>query len=141
MPYEYLDHTSEIGLLATGPTVEDAFAEAARGLFGIQVDRSALTPEAEVEVRAEGHDLEECFVEYLNAFIARQDIDDLILLDVTPPRFVEAAEGFALTGRAQGVAREKASEHRETEVKAVTYQGLLVERIEDGWRARCVVDI
>jgi len=47
----------------------------------------------------------------------------------------------ALIGVARGVEREKAAEHVETEVKAVTYQGLLVEEAESGWRARFVVDI
>ena len=141
MPYEYLDHTSEIGVLATGPTREDAFAEAARGLFGIQVDRAALTPDAEVRVRAEGRDLEECLVDYLNGLIAAQDLEGLLLVDAAPPRIEEGGEGFVLSGTARGVSRAQAAEQCETEVKAVTYQGLIARHTEDGFETRFVVDI
>jgi SHS2 domain-containing protein len=141
MPYEYLDHTSEIGVLATGATAAEAFAEAARGLLGIQVDRAALEAVTEIRVTATGRDLEECLVEYLNALIAEQDLADLLLLDVTAPVISDGGDGVALIGVARGVGREAAAEHVETEVKAVTYQGLLVEEAESGWRARFVVDI
>ena len=139
--YELLDHTSEMGVRATASTVEEAFAETARGVLSIQVDRAAVLPDREIRVRAEGRDLEESLVEYLNALIARQDIEEVVLADVTAPRIEEGGEGFVVEGSAHGVAGEAAAEHRETEVKAVTYHGLRVEETEDGWRATVVVDV
>lgn len=139
--YELLDHTSEMGVRAAGDTVAEAFAEIARGVFSIQVDRAAVRPDRELSVRVEGRDLEECLVEYLNALITAQDIEEVVLSEVTEPRIVGGGEGFVVEGAAQGVGREAARGHCETEVKAVTYHGLEVEEIPAGWRATVVVDV
>jgi SHS2 domain-containing protein len=120
----YLDHASEVGVEATGPTPEEAVAEAARGLFGIQVDRTLLRPERYVEVDGTGRDLPACLVDLLNACLARQDL-----------------EGLLFTARAGGVPAERVAEHRLTEVKAVTYQGLLAGPMGEEFRIRFVADV
>ncbi len=141
MAVRYLDHASEVGVQATGPTMVEAVAEAARGLFGIQVDRARLRPERYVDVAGSGPDLPACLVDFLNACLARQDIEGLLFTDVRDVGLRPDGGGLALTARAGGVPAERAAEHRLTEVKAVTYQGLLAGPMGEEFRIRFVADV
>jgi len=56
MAYEILDHTADAGVRGIGKTVEEAFCEAARGMFSLMVDLERVEPKEamKVEVRWTG---------------------------------------------------------------------------------------
>jgi SHS2 domain-containing protein len=141
MTFRYLDHASEVGVLAEGATAEEALAEAARGLFGIQVDRPALRPERFVAVAGTGADLGACLVDFLNGLLAAQDLEGLVFVEVSDLTLSAAGEGFTIEARAGGVAPARAAPHRLTEVKAVTYQGLIAAPSPAGYTVRFVADV
>lgn len=141
MTFRYLEHGSEVGVLAEGATAEEALADAARGLLGIQVDGSALPAERFITVRGTGADPGACLVDLLNALIAAQDIEEIVLTGIARVGFTEAAEGFAMTATAGGVSPASAAPHRLTEVKAVTYQGLVFASARSGFTIRFVADV
>lgn len=141
MPYEYLEHLAEVGVRATGRTLPEALAAAAQGLAGIQVDREELAGGRTFFAAGEGNDREEAVVDWLNALLAAQDAEGLLLLDAAPPRVTEAPGRVRIAGTATGVPRSVAEGHGRTEVKAVTWQGLAVRVDPDEAEVRFVVDV
>ncbi len=140
MPFEYLDHTADIGIRGIGKTVEEAFVEAARAIFNLMVDLEEVIPEKEVHVTVEARQLDLLLVEWLSALLAKKDLEGLLLA-----RFhVELREmenGFSLQGVGWGEPFDLKRHQPKTEVKGVTYAGLRVQREDERWLAQCVVDI
>jgi len=58
MPFEYLDHTADIGIRGIGKTVEEAFCEAARAIFNLMVDLEEIVPEKAIHVTVEARQLD-----------------------------------------------------------------------------------
>ncbi len=140
MPFEYLDHTADIGVRGIGKTVEEAFCEAARAIFNLMVDLEEIVPEKAIHVTVEARQLDLLLVEWLSALLAKKDLEGLLLA-----RFhVELREmenGFSLQGVGWGEPFDLKRHQPKTEVKGVTYAGLRVQREDERWLAQCVVDI
>lgn len=131
----YFDHDADIGVVGRGPSLEQALEAAARATFALMVDPRRLHERDAIEVRFEEHDPELALVQWLNALLGESRARGLALR-----RFALAREGDAWHGLAWG-ERWHAGLERGTEVKGATLTGLSVRRGDDGWEARCVVDV
>jgi SHS2 domain-containing protein len=140
VPYEILDHVADAGVRGIGATLEEAFAEAARGMFALMADLAAVRPLGVVEIEAEADTLEGLLVTWLGELLAKRDV-----LAMMFSRFSVRIEGedgrWRLSGQAwgEGIAPER---HRlGVEVKAATYSGVRVEKRGAEHIAQCVVDL
>ena len=77
MPYEYIEHEADVGILAIGNSVEEAFCEGAKATFNVMVDLKGVEPKKEVKVRCKSDKLSTLFIEWLNELISLADMDDL----------------------------------------------------------------
>jgi len=139
-PFEYLDHPADAYLRGIGKTVEEAFVEAARGLFQLMVDLDRVSPTDRLEVSLREPTLELLLMAWLGRLLAETDLSGLVLA-----RFcVELAEedgGVRLSGQAWGEPLDPIRHGPRTEVKGVTFAGLAVEHEDGRWIAQCVVDV
>ncbi|MBC7099092.1 archease [Candidatus Bipolaricaulota bacterium] len=140
MPYEILDHTADAGVRGIGKTVEEAFCEAARGMFSLMVDLERLKPKEAVEVEVQADSLEGLLVAFLGELLARRDIDGLVFFRFEV-KIEREARGYRLFGKAWGEPLDPARHRAGVEVKAATYLGVRVERERDRWIAQCVLDL
>lgn len=131
----YFDHDADIGIIGRGPTIEEAFANAARAMFGISYQLDELPREHEVSLEFEEPDPEFALVEWLNSLLAASRIEGII-----PAEFAIRREGNRWVGRARG-ARLRPGMERGTEVKGATLTSLAVGERGGRWEARCVVDV
>ena len=142
MPYKYLEHIGDAAIEASGATLEEAFAEASRAMFGLIIDAGTTPPETTVEIKAEAATHEELLVEFLNELLAQQGLHKLIFTDCfvngIAPR---TGGGYTLTATASGVGPRRVSAALGHEVKSVTYMGLKVVRGDEGCVIRCVLDM
>lgn len=141
MPFEYREHTGEAWIVGTGKTLEEAFAEGAKGLFNLMVDISKVKPRQPVEVEVRADDIEKLFVEWLNALIVHKDSQGLVFssFEVEPIRKIN--EVYELEAKAWGEPFNSAKHESKVDVKAATYAELKCERTPEGYRVGCVVDI
>lgn len=132
-----LEHTADMGIEASGGSMEDLFFAAAIGLralvFGEKAEKSGGE---ELEVALQAGDPEELLVHWLNELLflmhnRRFFPTDFHFLDMDPENF-----RVRVSGESDGVDNEA-----EREVKAVTYHRLSIERRNDHWRARVYVDL
>jgi SHS2 domain-containing protein len=135
MPGQFFEHGSDIGVEGRGETLEAAFEEAARAMFSITTDSSAVQPRVKVAVSFEEEDEEIALVSWLNALLAEARVNGLAL-----GCFRIARQGTRWSGEAWGEPWRDGIE-RGVEVKGATFTMLSVKRDEDEWVARCVVDV
>ncbi|TCS72988.1 SHS2 domain-containing protein [Sulfuritortus calidifontis] len=133
--YRYFDHEADIGIEARGKTVDEAFANAALGMFAIMAEPATVLPEQEVAVEFEEADLELALVTWLNQLLAQARLRGLVFCAFE----LEHADTHWL-GRAWGMPWRPGAE-RGTEVKGATLTMLKVEQGTKGWLARCIVDV
>lgn len=140
VPYEILEHTADAGVRGIGATLEEAFAEAARGTFALMADLDSVRPETEVAVEAAGDTPEGLLVAWLGELLRERDVRGM-LFSRFEARIGERDGAWRLSGRAWGERIDPRRHKLGVEVKAATYSGVRVERTGEGWIAQCVVDL
>ena len=140
MAIEYLEHTADFGLRATGVTLEETFCEAARGLFALMLDLRAVRPRTEHTVHVEAGSNADLLVEWLSDLLAQKELIGLVF-----SRFEAVISRHGSRSSLNGVAfgeRLDPNRHRpRIEVKGISYLGLDVRCHDAGWVAQCVVDV
>lgn len=136
--FEHLDHTADLGIRAWGATLEEAFAQAAVGLFAQILELRTVEPTGEVEVTVDADALDDLLFRWLDELLYLFYTDLVVLADFDVT--IEATdEGFHLRGRAMGEAYDADRHGHLHEVKAITYHALSVQ--EDPPMVEVIVDI
>jgi SHS2 domain-containing protein len=129
------EHTSEVRLAASAPTLGELFVEAAHGVAELLAGEGAGVrpdgPTESVELRA--RDVEALLVDWLNELIFLSETRKRVFSEINVHRATETE--FAATVRGFEPAAIK------TAVKAATLHGASVEKREGGFRASVVLDV
>ena len=133
--YTYFDHDADIGIAGHGKTIESAFESAAEAMFDIMSDIQAIKPEIEINIAFDEDDIEYALVTWLNILIAEARDHGLAL-----GSFKISRQGTHWQGHAWGEPWRENLE-RGVEVKGATLTMLSVTESNDGWEARCIVDV
>jgi SHS2 domain-containing protein len=134
---EVFEHTADIGLRIRAATLDELFADAARGLFQLIVENLDEVQVRQVgHIELEGKDREYLLFDWLNELLFRFDSQHMVFttfeVEVGPAGLRAIVRGEPLD----------AMKHRlDHEVKAITYHGLKVEQVENGWLAEVILDI
>jgi SHS2 domain-containing protein len=140
MPFEYLDHTSDVCIRATSNTLSDAFCEAARAMFNLMVDIRKVNPKRSININVSAYSVETLLVEWLGELLSRKDLSGLVFSQFDAS--IEDNQGiFNLSGSAFGEALDASRHDPRTEVKGATYAGLRVWQENGQFIAKCVVDV
>ena len=136
-PFRVLEHTADIGFEAFGRTREETFANAARALFSLVVDLSAIIPREEVTITTNGPEPEGLLVNWLSELLYLHDAEGWLFREFEFRRL----EDDTVSSIARGEKFERSRHHLKLLVKAITYHQLTFERTPEGWRAQVYVDI
>jgi len=132
MPYELIDHTGDIGVVARAATLEELFAECARAMFEILAQAPAPSPAGADAFPVAGADPAEELRDFLAELLYRFSTDHrMYVAFAAKPGSVDA-----------GWEPYDGDRHPlRTELKAVTYHQLEVVREGPGWRGRVIFDV
>lgn len=134
--WSHFAHAADVGIEGWGPTMEEAFEQAALALTAA-VTSAPVEPSTEVQVRCEARDPETLLVDWLNAVIYEMAVRKTLF-----GRFQVRVSGLKLVGSLWGEAVDPQRHDPGSEPKGATYTALRVARDEEGiWSARCVVDV
>ncbi len=140
MPYRLLDHTADLGIEISAASLEGLFSEALRALTDCITPVEGVEPRVRRPVKVQAASLDELLVEWLGEAVAWFEIEDLLFgsarLGVS-----EAEDVFRLNGEAAGERYDPQRHPLKVLIKAVTYHGLRVESVAEGWRAVVILDI
>ncbi|WP_255167483.1 archease [Natrononativus amylolyticus] len=145
MSFELRDHTADIGVAATGDSLESAFAAVADGLAAASCDEVPAAPSSsETDASAEPFELsvaaesrEALLFDYLDELIYLRDVRLELPADNAVTIRTEGDE-WCLEGRARGVPLEEITAR---EIKAVTYSEMRLEDRDGEWEAYVVFDV
>lgn len=143
MAFEYLDHGSDIGFKVRGSSLESVYVEGARALFQLIVeDFSDYSGSCIQTLTVKGEDLEELYYEWLAELLSLSDLQSQLFTEFNVTRLYQTDQGYyELKADITGLDLDPDMQDIRTEVKAITYQGLEVHQLEEGWEAQCIVDV
>ena len=132
--YEIIEHTADVGIEASDPTLEGLFEQVALGLFDI-LGGWVPGPGDKNEVVLEPADLGGLLVDWLNELLFIQDTRDIVFTDLDLGMVGE--DGL----RASIGTKPRTTTLEGTAVKAATYHRLKVVKGADGWTAQVYLDV
>ncbi len=135
--HELFDHTADLGLRIRAATLDSLFAEAGECLLACMVDR----PESVNAVQSEtlaivGIDREYLLFDWLRELLNRSDEARMLWC-----RFEVSVTSTGLDATIRGEPFDASRHQLSREVKAITYHGLMIEDVDDGYLAEVIVDI
>lgn len=141
LKYKYLPHTADVKFRAYGETLEEAFANAAFALYNVMVDTGKVKAKATKKIDADGDDLPALLQSFLEQFIILLDTDNFFLSKIKEISIKKSSSGnYKLTAVAAG-DEAKNYETIGPQVKACTYNSMLVRQEGKKWLVQVVVDI
>jgi SHS2 domain-containing protein len=140
MPYEFFDHTGDIGVSLTGRTVDELFASAAAAFTDSVTPLEGVEPRRPEELDVAAPELDLLLVDFLSELLYRFDTRNWLTREAQ----VEIRErdgGWELQGTLVGEKHDAARHPVRVLVKAVTYHQLQVIERQGTWSAKVVFDI
>ncbi len=121
--YVLIDHTADMMVRAFGDTLEECFGNAAYALFDQTVDLSNVGTDESVDVRVTGIDDEDRLYSFLSEMLFVEDADNMVLRE-----FDVHFEGEDVVCTARGERLDRSKHRVKSEVKAVTYHMMEIDR-------------
>lgn len=135
--WEHFPHGADIGVRGLGPSLEEAFAEAALALTAAIADPATVAPLETVHLDIPGSDPEFLLVDWLNALVFEMAARGMLF-----GRFRLGRTADGLSAEIAGEPVDRARHQPAVEVKGATMTELAVDQLADGtWRAQCVIDV
>ncbi|MFH1650587.1 MAG: archease [Chloroflexota bacterium] len=133
--FRLIGHTADVGLIADGNSLAEAYAAAARGMFAIITDIRKVRGKESRRVTVTADDREGLLFEWLNHFLYLFDVEMMVF-----SRFdiMELGEK-RLTAEAYGEKFDPSRHPLKTGVKSATYHLLEVDGAQH--RVRVIFDV
>ena len=138
--YEYLPHTADVKFRAYGKTLEEAFTNAAFALYNVMVETGKVKAKVTKKIAAEGSDLPSLLQQFLEQFIILLDTDNFFLSKIKKIAINRTKGHYKISAVAAG-DEAKNYETIGPQVKACTYNSMLVRQEGKKWVVQVVVDI
>ncbi|MFZ0612855.1 MAG: archease [Desulfobacterales bacterium] len=137
MTYEIIDHTADLGLHVMAADPPELFTTAARGLFDIMVTPGSLRAQATLSLKVDGADWPDLLVNWLRELLYLWSGKGLLVHSVHIHDIAADRIAADVTVDLYDPARHDIS----TEIKAVTYHQVAVDRTLTGWEAKIIFDV
>lgn len=125
-----------MGVAASSPSLEEAFAQAALGMTAVITDRPVAEKEL-VNIQCDAENPEDLLLDWLNSLIFEMDTRHWLF-----GRFEVKIRDGHLEASAWGEPVDRSRHEPAVDVKGATYTALQVRRDERGlWQVRCVLDV
>ena len=142
--YKFFDHTADIGVEISGRTKKELFANAAKALFDVLIENKdsksksvEKTQKRQRTLTVDGADMEDLLINFLREILYLFNGEEWV---VSHCKIMEYGNK-RLKAQLIGEPYKKKKHSIKSEIKAVTYSGLSVEKQKSGWRARVIFDV
>ena len=134
--FDIVDHTADVGIIAYGTNMSQAFVNAARALFSLITELDDVEEVMYRDIELTASDEESLLVAWLNELIYLFDAEGIILkrFDITE------LDSTRLKARSYGEKVDSSKHSLKTGVKAATYHMLKVDK-DNGCKVQVLFDI
>ena len=140
MPHTFFDHTGDVGVRLSAPTLPDLFRDAALAFTETLTDREKTSRSSDDDVLLDAPTLDDLLVEWLTELLYRFEVRNLLPVDADLT-VTEAPGGCELRGRVASDTFDPDRHPIKVAVKGITYHQLEVRRSDVGWETAVVFDI
>jgi len=134
--FEIVNHTADVGIIAYGADMSQAFANAAKALFSLITELDDVEEVLHRDIELTATDEESLLVEWLNELVYRFDTENILF-----KRFdIIQLDKTQLKARSYGEKVDSSRHKLKTGVKAATYHMLKVDK-GDGCKVQVLFDI
>src|SRR5687767_12084324 len=140
MPYEFFDHTGDVGVTLWGRTLDELFGSAAAAFSDTITPLAGVDPRRAEELDVAAPELDLLLVDFLSELLYRFDTRGWLTREAD----VEIRNkdgGWTLEGTLRGERLDPARHSVKVLIKAVTYHGLHIKEDDGQWTANVVFDI
>lgn len=133
--FKLIEHTADVGLVAYGGTLAEAFANAAYGLFSIIAELKTVKETKTHQLELSEDDPEALLFEWLNSLIYLFDVEMILF-----KRFeITDFDGRRLRATCHGEKYDPSRHQLKTGVKSATYHMLKVDRAKN--QVQVILDV
>ena len=132
--FRLIEHTADIGLTAYGKTLDEAFANAAYGMFSIMADLRSVAEKESRNVELKQAEMETLLFDWLNSLLYFFDVEALLF-----KRFDVRLFDNSLEAVCYGEKYDPSRHHLKLGVKSATYHMLSVDREKS--QVRVIFDV
>ncbi len=134
--FEIIEHTADVGIRAYGASINEAFANAAKGLFSLITELDDVEESEHRDIELTAPDQESLLVEWLNELIYLFDAENMLFkrFDITQ------LSNTHLKARSYGHEVDSSKHKLKMGVKAATYHMLKIDK-SNGSKVQILFDI
>ncbi len=137
-PYEYLEHTADMGMVVRGENLSELLTHAAQGLFEAIAVLETVDETVSVEIQLTADSVEELFVAWLDELIFQHETKEIFFKRAAIQQCSETEMSATVYGEPSNFDKHAVY----TEIKGVTYHQLQVVQKGDGtWFAQVIFDL
>jgi SHS2 domain-containing protein len=136
-PFEIIEHTADIGIVAYGTDIKQVFANAALGLFNLMADLDNLKESVKRDIELSAEDIEVLLVQWLNELIYISEVEHVLF-----KRFeINELSNTRLKATCFGEKIKAGQRRLKREIKAATYHMLKLNKENGRYQVRIIFDI
>ena len=134
--FEIVDHTADVGIIAYGADISQAFANAAKAMFSLITELDDVKEMLHRDIELVAADQEDLLVAWLNELIYLFDVENILFKRFDITRLSQTQ----LKARIYGDKVDSAKHKLKIGIKAATYHMLKIEQ-GNGVKAQVLFDI
>lgn len=139
--FHEIDHTGDIGIRVTAPTLSQLFERAAEGMFYVLTDPTEVRPQDSFQVAVDGRDRDALMVQWLSELNYRHTVDRYLYRAFEVESIEEMENGIRLTATVRGEPIVSDRHVVYTEIKAITFHGLDIQETDESWAVQVIFDM
>lgn len=135
--YKFIDHTADIGVIAYGKDLPEAFANSAYAMFDILTDVSKVEGNNSFELQVSARNQDELLIMWLDELLFRYETERIVC-----DRFViNSLDDKNLNATVFYEKIDRNKHEIKTEIKNVTYHQLEIKKVRNGWSIQVIFDV
>jgi SHS2 domain-containing protein len=139
--FEEIEHTADIGILASGDNLPELFANLAFGMLHIITDQTEDQFILKRTIKVEGPSLIDLIVGWLSEINFLLTVNHYLVNGIEILSIDQTFGNFILSANLYGVDSTPMESSFKTEIKAVTYHQLVCEKRDDEYVGQVIFDI
>ena len=143
MPFHYLEEigTADIAFEATGRDLPELFTASADATMNVMIDNlDAIESRETRQIELSGDKIDMLLFDFLQELVYFKDARRL-LLRAREMQIDQKGEAYFLKAKVAGEQLDDTRHQQRADVKAVTLHGFSVQKHDDGWKAKVLLDI
>jgi SHS2 domain-containing protein len=139
--WKEIEHTADVGIIAYGKTLEELFENAAFGMLSISYGNLSIKSNFSLKIDIEEPDETHLLVAWLSELNYLTLTNDFLTHSINDLKITQSKESWRLQVEISGTQAGTFLDFFNTEIKAVTYHKLKIQKKKNHFECQVIFDI